>query len=90
MGEITYSVSIGSTYTDLKGGATFTATITRDSTPPNDAYPVSADIRFTSLTLAGVTVTGYMGNSSVEKYAEKKFALVSSTEESDIEELEQG
>ena len=51
MGEITYSVSIGSTYTDLKGGATFTATITRDSTPPNDAYPVSADIRFTSLTV---------------------------------------
>lgn len=43
-----------------------------------------------SATLAGVTVTGYMGNSSVEKYAEKKFALVSSTEESDIEELEQG
>ena len=43
-----------------------------------------------SATLAGVTVTGYMGNSSVEKYAEKKFALVSSTEESDIEQLEQG
>ena len=43
-----------------------------------------------SATLAGVTVTGYMGNSSVEKYAEKKFALVESTDESDIERLEQG
>ena len=43
-----------------------------------------------SATLAGVTVTGYMGNSSVEKYAEKKFALVNSTEESDAEELVQG
>ena len=51
MGEITYSVNIGSTYADLKGGATFTATITRDSTPPSDAYPVSADIRFTSVTV---------------------------------------
>lgn len=43
-----------------------------------------------SATLAGVTITGYMGNSSVEKYAEKKFALVSSTERHETEEFEQG
>lgn len=43
-----------------------------------------------SATLAGVTVTGYMGNSSVEKYAEKKFALVRSINETDEDELAQG
>lgn len=43
-----------------------------------------------SATLAGVTVTGYMGNSSVEKYADKKFALVNSTNEMDEDELVQG
>lgn len=31
-----------------------------------------------SATLAGVIVTGYMGNSSIEKYANKKFALAKS------------
>lgn len=51
MAEITYNVTIGSTYTDLKGGATFTATIKRNSTPPSGAYPVSADIRFTEVTV---------------------------------------
>lgn len=28
-----------------------------------------------SATLASIVVTGYMGNSSVEKYAERKFAI---------------
>ena len=31
-----------------------------------------------SATLAGVIVTGYMGNSSIEKYANRKFSLVKS------------
>lgn len=31
-----------------------------------------------SATLAGVIVTGYMGNSSIEKYANKKFTLAKS------------
>ena len=28
-----------------------------------------------SATLAGIVCTGYMGNSSVEKYADRKYAL---------------
>lgn len=46
-----------------------------------------------SATLAGVTVTGYMGNSSVEKYADRKFSLVNSTKEEledDAEEISCG
>ena len=31
-----------------------------------------------SATLAGVIVTGYMGNSSIEKYANRKFTLAKS------------
>lgn len=31
-----------------------------------------------SATLAGIIVTGYMGNSSIEKYANKKFTLAKS------------
>ena len=43
-----------------------------------------------SATLAGVTITGYMGNSGIEKYADRKFALTSSTkmDTSEIEDLE--
>lgn len=33
-----------------------------------------------SATLAGLIVTGYMGNSSVEKYANRKFRLSQTTE----------
>ena len=51
MAEITYSIKLGSTYADLKGGATFSATITRNSTLPAGAYPVSADVRFTEVTV---------------------------------------
>lgn len=43
-----------------------------------------------SATLAGITITGYMGNSSVEKYAEKKFSLTNLTSESDEQEWSQG
>lgn len=45
-----------------------------------------------SATLAGIAITGYMGNSSIEKYANKKFALTSSTnsETPEIEDLIQG
>ena len=43
-----------------------------------------------SATLAGITVTGYMGNSSIEKYANKKFALLNSIKETDKSELVQG
>lgn len=56
----------------------------------DNAVSIFEKIIVWSATLAGITVTGYMGNSSIEKYAEKKFALVNSTEESDAEELVQG
>lgn len=36
-----------------------------------------------SATLAGVAVTGYMGNSSIEKYADRKFTLTKSISEND-------
>lgn len=33
-----------------------------------------------SATLAGIVVTGYMGNSSIEKYADRKFAITDTTD----------
>lgn len=56
----------------------------------DNVVPIVEKIIVWSATLAGVTITGYMGNSSIEKYAERKFSLVNSTLESDEEDSVQG
>ena len=56
----------------------------------DNAVSIFEKIIVWSATLAGITVTGYMGNSSIEKYAEKKYALVSSIEKESAEEFVQG
>lgn len=58
----------------------------------DNAVPIIEKIVVWSATLAGIAVTGYMGNSGVEKYAEKKFSIVNSTKHccSDEDELAQG
>lgn len=44
----------------------------------NDEVNVLSSIVTWSATQAGVGITGYMGNSSIEKYAAKKFSLTTS------------
>lgn len=58
----------------------------------DNVVPIIEKIVVWSATLAGITVTGYMGNSSIEKYAEKKFSIVNSTKyyNLDEDELAQG
>lgn len=49
MPQITYDITISPTNTELKGGSTFSATLSRNSTPPSGAYVTGATIRFTDV-----------------------------------------
>jgi hypothetical protein len=47
---------------------------------------VLSDIIVWSATLAGVIVSGYMGNSSIEKYAQRKFSILNTASSAQDEE----
>lgn len=49
MASITYSIKVSPIDTIFQGGDEFTASLTRDGTPPSGAYPVSAVVKFTKI-----------------------------------------
>ena len=49
MPSITYNITVSPVDTIFKGGAKFSATMTRSSTPPPNAKPKSAVVKFTNI-----------------------------------------